>query len=215
MNNCSLQPLQAPRLGKTIDELLAGGGRMQMAYAWFPESDGPPELRYVATMPGQREFRIWQINPGNAAVPSLAGKSPLLGWYEREMMELSGLEFTGHPQPERLVTADMPLLDPPPLRPPGNISSYTHRALKTPSLPQVSGKHVQLLPFGPVRADVLESAQFIFYYIGEGILHYQPNLFLKHRGMEKQFESQGAMDGVVMAERVSGVGSVAHALAFA
>lgn len=215
MKNCSLQPLQAPRLGKTIDELLAGGGRIQMAYAWFPESDGPPELRYIATMPGHREFKGWQVNPGNAAVPSLAGKSPLLGWYEREMMELCGLEFTGHPQPERLVTADMPLLDHPPLRPAGNIPPPAHHALKTPLLPQVSGKHVQLLPFGPIRADVLESAQFIFYYIGEGILHYQPNLFLKHRGMEKQFDSQDAMGGVITAERVSGVGSVAHALAFA
>ena len=27
MNNCSLQPLQAPRLGKTIDELLAASHR--------------------------------------------------------------------------------------------------------------------------------------------------------------------------------------------
>jgi formate hydrogenlyase subunit 5 len=215
MNNCRLLPLQAPRLGKTIDELLAQGGRMQMAYAWFPEPDGSPELRYIATVPGQREFSAWQVTPGNAAVPSLAGKSPLLGWYEREMMELSGLDFSGHPQPERLVTADMPSLEPPPLRPNGNVPPHAHRALKAPTLPQVSGKHVQLLPFGPIRADVLESAQFIFYYIGEGILHYQPNLFLKHRGMEKQFESQDAMGGVIVAERVSGVGSVAHALAFA
>lgn len=215
MNNCSLQPVQATRLGKAIDELLAGGGRMQMAYAWFPGPDGCPELRYIATVPGQREFKGWQVTPGDAAVPSLAGKSPLLGWYEREMMELSGLEFSGHPQPERLVTAFMPTLDRPPLTPLNRRPERAHRTLKAPSLPQVSGKHVQLLPFGPIRADVLESAQFIFYYIGEGILHYHPNLFLKHRGMEKQFESMDATGGVLTAERISGVGSVAHALAFA
>lgn len=214
MSNCILQTIAAPRLGRTIDELLAGGGRMQMAYAWFPQPHGTPELRYIATVPGQREFQAWQVSPGDAAVPSLAGKSPLLGWYEREMMELSGLQFSGHPQPERLVTAGAPS-DRLPLRPAGESDLHAHRTLKAPSLPQVSGKHVQLLPFGPIRADVLESAQFIFYYIGEGILHYQPNLFLKHRGMEKQFESQDAMGGIIVAERVSGVGSVAHALAFA
>ncbi|MGA7778258.1 MAG: NADH-quinone oxidoreductase subunit C [Paraburkholderia sp.] len=215
MNNCSLLHLQVQQLEKTIDELLAGGGRMQMAYAWFPEPDASPELRYIATVPGQRRFKSWQVNPGNAAVPSLAGRSPLLGWYEREVMEMSGLEFSGHPQPERLVTANMPLLEQPPLRPWSGAARPQHRTLETPSLPEVSGKHVQRLPFGPIRADVLESAQFVFYYIGEGILHYQPNLFLKHRGMEKQFESQDVMGGVITAERVSGVGSVAHALAFA
>jgi len=63
---------------------------------------------------------------------------------------------------------------------------------------------MQLLPFGPVRADVLESAQFVFYYIGEGIRHYHPQLFFKHRGMEKRFEDMKPEMGAVLAERVSG-----------
>jgi len=73
---------------------------------------------------------------------------------------------------------------------------------------------VQELPFGPIRADVVESAEFLFYYIGEAILHYQPRLFFKHRGMEKRFEGLRAGPAVVLAERVSGVGSLAHALAY-
>jgi Ni,Fe-hydrogenase III large subunit len=71
-----------------------------------------------------------------------------------------------------------------------------------------------LLPFGPVRADVLESAEFNFLYVGEQILHYHPHLFYKHRGMEARFQGVGVAHGVVLAERVSAVGSVAHALAF-
>ena len=46
------------------------------------------------------------------------------------------------------------------------------------------------------------------------ILHYQPRLFFKHRGMEKRFEGLEPGRGVALAERVSGVGSVAHALAY-
>ena len=46
------------------------------------------------------------------------------------------------------------------------------------------------------------------------ILHYHPQLFFKHRGMEKRFEGLEPSRGVVLAERVSGVGSVAHALAY-
>ncbi|MGH8373316.1 MAG: nickel-dependent hydrogenase large subunit, partial [Gammaproteobacteria bacterium] len=49
---------------------------------------------------------------------------------------------------------------------------------------------------------------------GEHILHYQPRLFFKHRGMEKRFEGLECRLGPVLAERVSGVGSVAHALAY-
>jgi Ni,Fe-hydrogenase III large subunit len=81
-------------------------------------------------------------------------------------------------------------------------------------LPELVADDVQVLPFGPVRADVLESAEFTFLYIGEHILHYQPHLFYKHRGMEQRFEGLDAKRGVIVAERVSGVGSVAHALAF-
>ena len=81
-------------------------------------------------------------------------------------------------------------------------------------LPPIEGSDVQLLPFGPVRGDVLESAQIVFYYIGEAILHCHPRLFFKHRGMEKQFEGLSPLLGVLIAERISGVDSVAHALAF-
>ena len=80
--------------------------------------------------------------------------------------------------------------------------------------PPVEGDDVQTLPFGPVRADVLESAQIFFYYIGEAILHCHPRLFFKHRGMEKRFEGTSPSLGVVLAERISGVDSIAHSLAY-
>ena len=78
----------------------------------------------------------------------------------------------------------------------------------------IDATDVQQLPFGPIRADVLESAEFTFFYVGEHIIHYQPSLFFKHRGMEKRFEGCRADQAVVVAERVSGVGTVAHALAY-
>ena len=57
-----------------------------------------------------------------------------------------------------------------------------------PTCRRSTHREVQQLPFGPIRADVLESAEFTFFYIGEQIIHYQPQLFFKHRGMEKRFE---------------------------
>ncbi|CAN7662127.1 NADH-quinone oxidoreductase subunit C [Caballeronia sp. LjRoot31] len=214
MNNCTLKTVTPAELNAAAADLLDHAGRMQVAYAWFPRPDRP-ELRYIATVPGRREFMGWRIDAGEAPVQSLANKFPLLGWHEREIMEMSGVAFAGHPEPERLVTAFLPLTARGPLEPADTSRASVAGALAASTLPQMSGKHVQRLPFGPVRADVVESAQFIFYYVGEGILHYHPNLFLKHRGMEKQFEGIDIERGVLLAERVSGVDTVAHALAYA
>jgi Ni,Fe-hydrogenase III large subunit len=183
------------------------GGRMQMVYAWRPRPDAI-ELRYVLTESSGAPFSAWRCPAENA--PSLATVWPLLSWYEREITDLYGVAFEGQPEPYPLVLHDG--IDPIGGAPP--VKRNTH--VNTRALPEISsnGTDVQLLPFGPVRADVLESAEFFFFYTGEAIIHYQPQLFFKHRGMERRFEGLPAAAGVILAERVSGVGSVAHSLAY-
>lgn len=213
MTKCRVQTIAAKNLAERVAALPTPGARMQMAYAVFPEDDAPAVVRYVSSMPGSMQFAVWEVAAGGQALPSLAAACPLLGWYEREIMELSGVAFAHHPEPERLVTAPHPL-SVPPLDPRPDRLRAALPLLTNTALPRVSGRHVQLLPYGPVRADVLESAQFIFYYIGEGILHYHPGVFLKHRGMEKQFEGLAPDAGTLIAERISGVDSVADAIAY-
>ena len=213
MKNCEIATLTIDELQPAARQLLANGGRMQGVYAWYP-TPRQPRLRYVATRPGHETCVGWSVDVGADPVPSLAAICPLLGWHEREIMEMSGIGFSGHPEPERLVTAHLPDLSTAPLAPAAASAGRATVVLAAPGLPAVSGKHVQLLPFGPVRADVLESAQFIFYYVGEGILYYHPNLFLKHRGIEKQFEGMACGAATLLAERVSGVDSFAQALAY-
>jgi formate hydrogenlyase subunit 5 len=123
-----------------------------------------------------------------AAIGVARDPHSLLGWYEREMTDLCGISFEGHPEPRRLVLHEgahpsLPPLDP--RYPKDTILPYVPEPW---DLPPIEGSDVQLLPFGPVRGDVLESAQIVFYYIGEAILHCHPRLFFKHRGMEKRFE---------------------------
>ena len=177
------------------------GGRLQFAYAWFPAREAP-EVRYLSSIPGQHDFDMWVVK-GERELPSLAGIFPLIGWYEREMTDLQGLTFAGHPEPYPLV-----------LREGGTRINGNGFANSQAHLPRVDAADVQQLPFGPIRADVVESAEFTFLYVGEHIIHYQPRLFFKHRGMESCFEGADPERAVVIAERVSGVGSVAHALAY-
>lgn len=200
-------------LAQACTELLQAGGRMQMAYAWYPAPDQPPEVRYLADTGAGQPFAEWRV-PGGSAIPSLADLSPLLGWYEREMVDLFGVRFAGQPEPYPLVLHEGAHPVAPPLSPDYPAPVPMPFTPVPWHLPSVQGQDVQQLPFGPVRADVLESAQFTFFYIGEGILHYHPRLFFKHRGMEKRFEGLPLDLGTILAERVSGVGSVAHALAF-
>jgi formate hydrogenlyase subunit 5 len=212
MTSAAPIPLAPQALSGEVERLIESGGRMQMAYAWYPRP-GQIELRYLASHPVRRDFIVWSCVP-QGPVPSVAGVSPLLGWYEREIADLFGVEFVGHPEPHRLVLQpganppvppmapaypdDMPM----PFTPLGSI------------LPEIENGDVQHLPFGPVRADVVESVELIFFYVGEHILHLHPQLFFKHRGIEKRFEGRALTAATALAERVSGVGSFAHALAF-
>lgn len=206
--------LRPEELKDAASRLVESGGRMQMAYAWYPAPDRL-ELRYAASPPARASFTIWRCD-GNEPVPSLASVSPLLGWYEREIIDLFGVRFLDHPQPHRLVLHEGIDSDKPPFAPdyPAERPLRVERIKQV--IPQIAGAEadVQLLPFGPVRADVMETGEFLFFYVGEAILHYHPQLFFKHRGMEKRFEGLEPGRGVVLAERVSGVGSVAHALAY-
>jgi formate hydrogenlyase subunit 5 len=199
-------------LESAAQRLIESGGRMQMAYACASEG-GVLELRYLATPADPRPFELWRCELAEDP-PSLAEIWPLMGWYEREIMDLYGIRFRNHPEPNRLVLRGgiaPPLAPADPLRAP---PSPLPGAEVPRTLPEIAAPDVQTLPFGPVRADVLESAEFTFFYIGEHILHYQPDLFYKHRGMEQRFQGVDARHGVILAERVSGVGSLAHALAF-
>jgi Ni,Fe-hydrogenase III large subunit len=197
-------------------QFVEDGARLQMAYAWFPQPGEPAEVLYLADRGADKPFSLLRCRlEGNTKpLQSLAASIPLLGWYEREMTDLCGISFLGHPEPRPLVLHEgahppLPPLDP--RYPDGTILPFTPEPW---DLPAVEGNDVQTLPFGPVRGDVLESAQIVFYYIGEAILHCHPRLFFKHRGMEKRFEGLSPLLGVLMAERISGVDSVAHALAF-
>ncbi len=186
---------------------------MQMAYAWYPVPDRM-ELRYLASRKAGEGFEIWRVGLENGSAPSLAQISPLLGWYEREITDLFGIGFEGHPEPKRLVIHEGVDLETRPFSP-GYPSARRLVVRNHPDpLPEMEGPDVQRLPWGPVRADVVESGEFVFYYIGEHIIHLHTQLFFKHRGMEKRFEGLTADSGVVWAERVSGVGSLAHALAY-
>ena len=172
-----LYSCSASQIPDVITNLCKEDGRLEMAYAWSKPSN--TELRYLINHSDSQRFSIVAV-PTEGEALSLSHKYPLLGWYEREIQDLYPIRFIDHPDPSPMITA---------------IASDDESL-------DVDGQDIQRLPFGPVRADVVESAEFTFYYAGEAIIHYHPRLFFKHRGVETRFEGLDTQQGVVLAERV-------------
>ncbi len=157
-------------------------------------SSDPPLL--VALLSEKREKKILgyaaEVHHLATKVPSLSEAHPAFLWMEREMHEKWGLEFDGNPNSAPLFRPDQ-----------HELSGVAE------------GAGVFHLPLGPVRADVSESGHFLFDTLGEQIMHLQVQLFWKHRGMEKMAVGRDLDDGRLLAERISGTSTVAHAVAFA
>ena len=188
MKNVIENKISIHELHQVCQHVHKNGDRMQMAYAWNTNKN-LCEVLYFASMGPHTPFQVWRCTlDAEKTLPSQAVESPLLGWYEREMADLYGIKLMNHPENEPLVI----------------------QARK----PINNNNDLQLLPFGPVRAGVCESAQFFYLYAGESILHFYEKLFFKYRAMEQRFEGLMPTLGGILSQRVSGVGSVAHVIAF-
>ena len=152
--------------------------------------------------------------PGQASYPAWSPRLPAAFWYERAVHDLVGLVPDGHPRLEPLV---LPQHDDTAARPrPGVPTRVTRIEPDESALPAlVSGPGVFTIPHGPVRSGVFESVEYLVETPGEDIPLLRIRPYYKHRGLQKRFEGMSVADALVLAERVEGIASVAHALAFA
>jgi formate hydrogenlyase subunit 5 len=155
---------------------------------------------------------------GALSYASLTPDVPAAFWYERVLHDLSGVVPAGHPRLDPLL---LPLEAGQPSPRPGyaeqaKLDRHVHsRASDQRGPVDVRGGGIFTLPLGPVRSGVFESIEFLIETPGEDIPHLNIRPHYKHRGIEKRFETLALADGILVAERVEGVASIAHALAFA
>lgn len=149
---------------------------------------------------------------GRLRYQSLTPEVPAAFWYERAAHDLSGVQPVGHPRLDPLL---LPLHEGSELPIPGQGSVPQRLFPSTTAGPvDVSGHGMFTIPFGPVRSGVFESIEFLIETPGEEIPHVNIRPHYKHRGIAKRFEGLSLDDGVLVAERLEGIASVAHALAF-
>jgi len=119
---------------------------------------------------------------------------PAADWDEREAHDLYGLRFTGHEPMRALVT---------------------HTDLPAKWMTPVHGAGVHQVAVGPIHAGVIESGHFRFHVVGDRILHLDPQLFYKHRGLEKAAEGATVQEGLRYIARACAACSVANSIAYA
>jgi formate hydrogenlyase subunit 5 len=125
------------------------------------------------------------------AYASLSIESPAALWAERELHDVEQVVPVGHPELDRITRPDPDV--------------WRRR---------VSGPDAFVIPYGPIRSGVFEAIQFIIETGGEDILSLQVRPLFKRRGLESRFVGLTFDHAVYLAERVAGVASVGHALAF-
>ena len=126
-----------------------------------------------------------------------------------------GLDPVGHPDPRRLVLhPDWPRGQHP-LRKDFDPARRLPRVEHADGpITGVHGEGVMEIPVGPIHAGIIEPGHFRFGGVGELVLDLEARLFYTHRGIEKSAEGRSVERVLTLAERICGVCSLSHAVAF-
>lgn len=177
--------------------------------------DGEPHL--IALVDAEGRFDAIDVevaeHEGQLRYPSLTPEIDSAFWYERAAHDLSGLVPVGHPRLDPLLLS----IEQGSNRPQPGVNHTDFDVTSHPDTQgpvDLTGHGLFTLPLGPVRSGVFESIEFLIETPGEDIPHLNLRPHFKHRGVAKRFEGHTPADGVLVAERVEGVASIAHALAF-
>jgi formate hydrogenlyase subunit 5 len=185
-------------------ELERLSGRLMLLFAVQENGDTRRLSAIVRT--GEGLIRLRAPLRGDA-YPAVTPLVPAAHWFEREIHDLYAITPEGHPRLEPLIRhppdqGEVELPEEQDVRP-------QHRGAQ-----RLGGAGVFVIPYGPVRSGVFEAAQFLVQTGGEDVAYCAQRLFFKRRGAERRISEVPLNLAVLVAERVSGTSSVAHALAF-
>ncbi|MBS1843855.1 MAG: NADH-quinone oxidoreductase subunit C [Actinobacteria bacterium] len=167
------------------------GGRFRGAYATATDVGH----RWTALFADGATTRLLSTEVGaGELVPTIVDLFGAADWDEREARDLHGLGFEGRDSARPLVAH------------PRETASWT--------VP-VRGEGPYQVAVGPVHTGVIESGHFRFHVVGERILHLDPRLFYKHRGLERAAEGNSPERGLAFAQRACGACAVTNSVAYA
>lgn len=155
-----------------------------------------------------------ELTEDSMKIRSLCPGMPGAALYEREIRDMYGIEFKGHPDPREWVHHGNWPEGLHPLRkdfPAYYKPEFTDREQE---FLRIQGTGVYEIPVGPVHAGIIEPGHFRFSVAGEPIINLEAKLYYVHKGMEKLAENQHFEKNFYLAERISGDETVSNSLAY-
>jgi Ni,Fe-hydrogenase III large subunit/Ni,Fe-hydrogenase III component G len=163
---------------------------------------------------GGRLVLATDVSDGDRLYPSITPRVHAAKWYEREIRDLFGLIPEGHPDLRRLVRHEHWPKGTHPLKKDFPWDRVMGRQQGEYHFRHIEGEGVFEVPVGPIHAGIIEPGHFRFSVAGEPVMQLELRHFWKHRGVEKLFENRRLVDGVSLAEKVSGDTSFGHSLTY-
>ena len=159
-----------------------------------------------------------EVPKQNPKIRTIADMLPGAVFHEREVADLFGVVFEGHPNPARLVLPEdwpdklYPLrkdakIDYAPIKP-ENLKS---QAEVVPSQSEDSFINITV---GPQHPALLEPEKFSLKVDGEIVKQVEPRIGYVHRGIEKAAEQRTYLQDVYLVERICGICNSCHATCF-
>ncbi len=174
-------------------------------------------LYHFCKGPAITTLRVRQPRDTQPVVPSIADIIPPASFFERELQEMLGFSITGLNNSNRLFLPD----DWPEGVFPMRVDFTKEQAAPVPGrladdLPEqgVVGGNTFVVPIGPQHPALKEPGHFEFTVDGEIVTAARMRLGYAHRGIEKAAEVRNWNQNLYLFERVCGICSHTHAMAY-
>jgi formate hydrogenlyase subunit 5 len=159
-----------------------------------------------------------ELPKDNPQIPSITDLIPGANFHEREVADLFGVIFQGHPNPGRLVLPEDWPENLYPLRKDAKIDELTTRPAtssfsKGAVQSEADSKLVNIF-VGPQHPALLEPEKFSVMVDGEIVKAVEPRIGYVHRGVEKASEQRTYLQDVYLVERICGICNSCHASCF-
>ncbi|NTU55905.1 MAG: NADH-quinone oxidoreductase subunit D [Anaerolineales bacterium] len=174
-------------------------------------------LYHFCNGPAITSLRIRLPRSAEAVLPSIAKIIPPAVFFEREIKEMFGIEIEGLSISDHLFLPEDWPPDVYPQRTDFTIGQA--KAMEVSHADQMPepgrvGENTFVVPIGPQHPALKEPGHFSFTVDGEIVTAAKMRLGYAHRGIEKAAESRSWVENLYLFERVCGICSHTHAMAF-
>jgi len=177
------------------------------------------ELNYHMTCAGTVTLKN-RVSREKPVTQTITDILPGANMYEREVFDLLGVVFEGHPNLERLLLPDSWPQGNYPLRRDWKPSvnqengSSSEKTSQTESAEEDDSGSIVNVVMGPQHPVLHEPERFTFKIDGERVVDVKPRLGYVHRGIEKAAERMMYFQDVFLVERICGICNAAHTTCF-